>query len=125
VEGAVRPAAATRPGRCRQRGAKLSYAAWQRVPTPFAGPLGDSAATGRRRRSAASPESTEAKGAGMNKDQVKGRMEEAKGKIEESTGKAIGNPNMRDKGAADKTAGKAQKNLGDAKEKVKDAVDKI
>jgi len=52
-------------------------------------------------------------------------MEEAKGKVEESTGKAMGNPNLRDKGTADKTAGKAQKDVGDAKEKVKDAVDKV
>ncbi len=61
----------------------------------------------------------------MNKDQVKGRMEEAKGSIKENVGKATGSPNLRDQGTADKAAGKVQSTVGDAKEKVKSAVDKI
>jgi len=61
----------------------------------------------------------------MNKDQVKGRMEEAKGNVKEKTGEALGNPNLRDEGTADKAAGKVQSKVGDAKEKVKDAIDKI
>ena len=61
----------------------------------------------------------------MNKDQVKGRVEEAKGNIKEAAGKAVGNPNLQSEGTADKVAGKAQATLGDAKEKVKNAVDKI
>ncbi|MEO8836177.1 MAG: CsbD family protein [Caldimonas sp.] len=60
----------------------------------------------------------------MNKDQVKGRVEEAKGNVKEATGKAVGNPNLRDEGTADKAAGKVQKTYGDAKEKVKGAIDK-
>jgi len=60
----------------------------------------------------------------MNKDQVKGRVEQAKGSIKESTGKAVGNPNLRDEGTADKAAGKVQSTYGDAKEKVKDTVNK-
>ena len=59
----------------------------------------------------------------MNKDQIKGRMEEAKGKIKESTGRITGNPDMEDRGTADKLGGKVQKNYGDAKEKVKDEMD--
>ena len=31
----------------------------------------------------------------MNKDQVKGRMDEAKGNVKEQVGKAVGNPNLR------------------------------
>ena len=61
----------------------------------------------------------------MNKDQVKGRMQEAKGSVKENAGKATGNPNLRDEGTADKAAGKVQSTVGDAKEKVKNAVDKI
>ena len=61
----------------------------------------------------------------MNKDQVKGRVEEAKGNIKESTGKAVGNRDLEAEGTVDKAAGKAQKNYGDTKEKVKDAIDKI
>jgi uncharacterized protein YjbJ (UPF0337 family) len=51
----------------------------------------------------------------MNKDQVKGRMDEAKGKVKEQVGKAVGNPNLRDEGTADKISGKTQKTVGDAK----------
>ncbi|MEO7117074.1 MAG: CsbD family protein [Caldimonas sp.] len=61
----------------------------------------------------------------MNKDQVKGRVEEAKGKVKETTGKVVGNPNLQSQGTVDKTAGKAQATYGDAKEKVKGAVDKL
>ncbi len=60
----------------------------------------------------------------MNKDQVKGRVEEAKGSIKETTGKVVGNPNLQGEGTVDKAAGKAQATYGDAKEKVKSAVDK-
>jgi uncharacterized protein YjbJ (UPF0337 family) len=60
----------------------------------------------------------------MNKDQVKGRVEQAKGSVKEGVGKATNNPNLRDQGTADKVAGKAQATYGDAKQKVKDAVDK-
>jgi uncharacterized protein YjbJ (UPF0337 family) len=60
----------------------------------------------------------------MNKDQVKGRVEQAKGSVKQGTGKAVGNPNLEAEGTVDKTAGKAQATYGDAKEKVKRAVDK-
>jgi uncharacterized protein YjbJ (UPF0337 family) len=60
----------------------------------------------------------------MNKDQVKGRVEQAKGSIKETTGKVVGNPNLQGEGAVDKAAGKAQANYGDVKEKVKNAIDK-
>lgn len=60
----------------------------------------------------------------MNKDQVKGRIEEAKGSVKEATGKAVGNPNLQDRGTVEKAAGKVQATYGDAKEKVKSAVDK-
>ena len=61
----------------------------------------------------------------MNKDQVKGRVEEAKGSVKEATGKAVGNPNLQDKGTLEKASGKAQAGFGDAKEKVKSAIDKV
>ncbi len=61
----------------------------------------------------------------MNKDQVKGRVEQAKGSVKETTGKVVGNDRLRSEGAGDKAAGKVQANYGDAKEKVKHAIDKI
>ncbi len=60
----------------------------------------------------------------MNKDQVKGRVEEAKGSVKETTGKVVGNPNLRNEGTLEKATGKAQATYGDAKKKVKDAIDK-
>ena len=61
----------------------------------------------------------------MNKDQVKGRVEEAKGAVKQTTGKAVGNKDLEARGAVEKAAGKTQAGYGDAKEKVKGAIDKI
>jgi len=57
----------------------------------------------------------------MNKDQVKGRVEEAKGSIKQTTGRVIGNPDLEDRGTIEKVGGKIQKTFGDVKEQVKDA----
>jgi uncharacterized protein YjbJ (UPF0337 family) len=56
----------------------------------------------------------------MNKDQVKGRVEEAKGAIKEKTGQATGKVDLEDRGTMEKVAGKAQKTYGDVKERVKE-----
>ncbi len=48
-------------------------------------------------------------------DKIKGGIHEAKGKIKEKTGEAIGNPDLRDRGTAEKTGGKAQGKVGDIK----------
>lgn len=60
----------------------------------------------------------------MNKDQVKGRVEEAKGKIKEVAGHTVGNPDLEDRGTAQKIGGMVQKNYGDLKENVKDELTK-
>ena len=60
----------------------------------------------------------------MNKDQVKGRLEEAKGSVKQTVGKAVGSTKMQGEGAADKAAGKTEATYGDAKDKVKAAVNK-
>ena len=57
----------------------------------------------------------------MNKDQIKGRVEEAKGSVKQTTGRVIGNPDMEDRGTIEKVGGKIQKTFGDVKEQVKDA----
>lgn len=61
----------------------------------------------------------------MNKDQVKGRVEEAKGAVKQTTGKVVGNKDLEARGAVEKAAGKTEAGFGDAKEKVKGAIDKI
>jgi len=60
----------------------------------------------------------------MNKDQVKGRVEQAKGSVKEATGKVVGNKDLEAEGKVDKAAGKTQATYGDLKEDVKDAVKK-
>jgi uncharacterized protein YjbJ (UPF0337 family) len=58
----------------------------------------------------------------MNKDQVKGRIEEAKGKVKEVAGKAVGNEKLENEGTVQKIGGKVQAAVGDLKEDVKDAI---
>ena len=61
----------------------------------------------------------------MNKDQVKGRVEEAKGQIKETAGKVVGNERLKTEGQVDQASGKLQKGYGDTKEKVKEGIDKL
>jgi uncharacterized protein YjbJ (UPF0337 family) len=49
------------------------------------------------------------------KDKIKGGFREAKGKVKEKAGNATGNPNLRDRGTAEKTGGKVQRKIGDLK----------
>ena len=51
----------------------------------------------------------------MNKDQVKGRIEEIKGKVKEVTGKITDDKNLEVKGNIQKNIGKAQAGFGDLK----------
>jgi uncharacterized protein YjbJ (UPF0337 family) len=51
----------------------------------------------------------------MNKDQVKGRIEEAKGEIRKVAGKAVGNKDLEFKGVVQKAVGQAQAGYGDLK----------
>ena len=44
----------------------------------------------------------------MNKDQVKGRVQEAKGKIKDVAGKAVGNPRAEAAGDGDQPAAKVE-----------------
>lgn len=49
------------------------------------------------------------------KDKIKGGINEAKGKVKEETGRATGNPDLRDRGTAEKISGKIQRKVGDVK----------
>lgn len=49
------------------------------------------------------------------KDKIKGSVKQAKGAIKEKTGKASGDPNMQDRGTAEKVSGKIQKKVGEVK----------
>lgn len=58
----------------------------------------------------------------MNKDQVKGRVEQGKGNVKEVAGKVVGNKKLETEGQVDQAAGKSQATYGDVKEDVKDTV---
>jgi uncharacterized protein YjbJ (UPF0337 family) len=51
----------------------------------------------------------------MNKDQVKGRIEEAKGVVNEVAGKAVGNKDLELKGKIQNSGSKVQATFGDLK----------
>lgn len=55
----------------------------------------------------------------MNKDQVKGRVEEAKGKVKEIAGNLVGNKDLELEGKVQNTSGKIQTGFGDFKEDIK------
>jgi uncharacterized protein YjbJ (UPF0337 family) len=57
----------------------------------------------------------------INKDQVKGRVEEAKGSIKEGTGKLVGDEMLEAKGNIQKNLGKVQAKVGDVKQDLKDS----
>ena len=48
-------------------------------------------------------------------DKLKGTANEALGKVKEETGELIGNPDLRDRGTAEKISGKVEKKAGDVK----------
>ena len=58
----------------------------------------------------------------MNKDQVKGRVEQAKGKVKEVAGHVVGNKDLELEGHIQKNAGKLGADLGDLKEDVKKSI---
>jgi uncharacterized protein YjbJ (UPF0337 family) len=55
----------------------------------------------------------------MNKNQVKGRVEEVMGKVKEVTGSIVGNKSLEFEGIVQKNAGKIQADLGDVKSSLK------
>ena len=55
----------------------------------------------------------------MNKDQIKGRVEEAKGKVKEAVGVILDDNSLEIEGNVQKNVGKIQSGLGDLKEDIK------
>ena len=49
------------------------------------------------------------------RDKIKGAFTEGKGKVKEKAGKATGDPDLRDRGTAEKAGGKVQRKIGDLK----------
>jgi uncharacterized protein YjbJ (UPF0337 family) len=57
----------------------------------------------------------------MNKDQVRGRVEQAKGSVKEAAGKVVGDKTLEAQGNIQKNIGKIQRKFGDLKQDVKDS----
>lgn len=49
------------------------------------------------------------------RDKIKGSFKEAKGKAKEKAGEATRNPDLRDRGTAEKAGGKVRRKIGDVK----------
>jgi len=49
------------------------------------------------------------------KDRAKGRLQEAKGSVKEKAGRAARDPNLQDRGTAEKVGGKVQRKVGEVK----------
>lgn len=49
------------------------------------------------------------------KDRIKGRLNEARGKVKEKAGRASRDPDMQDRGTAEKVGGKVQRKAGEIK----------
>ena len=50
-----------------------------------------------------------------SEDKIKGTAKEVAGKVKEETGKLIGNPDLRNRGTAEKDEGKVERKVGDVK----------
>ena len=60
----------------------------------------------------------------MDKDRIKGSVEQAKGAVEEVVGKATGDAKLEVEGRNEKAAGKVQNAVGGVKDAMRDALKK-
>jgi uncharacterized protein YjbJ (UPF0337 family) len=60
----------------------------------------------------------------MDKDRVKGSLDQAKGSVKEGIGKMTGDDKLRAEGAADKLAGKTESTVGGIKDTARDVLNK-
>jgi uncharacterized protein YjbJ (UPF0337 family) len=59
----------------------------------------------------------------MDKDRIKGSIDQTKGAVKETIGKTVGDKNLEVEGQIDTTKGKIETVVGDAKDKVRDLRD--
>jgi len=60
----------------------------------------------------------------MDKDRIKGTMDDAAGRVKRQVGEWTGNPNTQAEGAAQQIKGKTEKAVGQVKDAVRNAQDK-
>ena len=59
----------------------------------------------------------------MDKDRIKGSLDQAKGKIKEGVGKATGDSKLKTEGKADQFTGKVQNTIGGLKDKIRESAE--
>lgn len=60
-----------------------------------------------------------------NRDEVEGKFDRAKGTIKEKVGRAIDDPDLEDRGTADRIEGNVQEGWGKTKRNVGEAIEDI
>ncbi len=58
----------------------------------------------------------------MDKDRVKGSVQQVKGKLKETLGKAVGDAKLEGEGKADKAEGKIRNTIGGAKDAIRETL---
>jgi uncharacterized protein YjbJ (UPF0337 family) len=58
----------------------------------------------------------------VNRDEVKGKIDEASGTVKENVGRATGDPVLEEKGADQRASGKLEAGFGKARRKVGEAM---
>jgi len=61
----------------------------------------------------------------MNKDELKGKVEQVKGQAKQTLGDLNNDPDLRDEGVADEAGGELREGFGKARRKVGEAVEDI
>lgn len=61
----------------------------------------------------------------MNRDELKGRVDQVKGKVKQAAGDLTDDPNLRDEGVADEAAGEVREGFGRGRRKVGEAIEDI
>ncbi|MBU8537129.1 CsbD family protein [Falsiroseomonas tokyonensis] len=59
----------------------------------------------------------------MDKDRIKGALNEAKGEVKKTVGEAVGNERLEAEGHLDVAKGKTQKAVGETKDAARDMID--
>lgn len=61
----------------------------------------------------------------MNRDEIKGKVDQAQGKLKEGLGQATGDQRLHDEGVADQAAGEAREGYGKVKRNIGEAVEEV
>lgn len=61
----------------------------------------------------------------MNRDEIKGKVDQVQGKIKEGLGHATGDQRLHDEGVADQAAGEAREGYGKVKRNVGEAIEEV